>query len=174
MATRMKKVVVATPSEAEAREELKAYAQSQSKLKKIEAEIELAVQKIRDRHKSNIANLMEQRDMSFEKLKAYAEGNRETLFTRKKSIDWGFGVLGYRIGTPKVEKIRGVTWDALLGLLKGAGFDRFVRAKEDVDKEKIIASREDIEVMANLGKLGISVVQDETFFVEAKEEDLVS
>ena len=82
-------------------------------------------------------------------------------------------MFGFRTGTPKVEKKRGITWDAALALIKNLELP-FIRTKEEVDREKIIMRREDPEVTGSLAKIGINVVQTETFFIEPKEEELVN
>ena len=38
-------------------------------------------------------------------------------------------------------------------------------------KDKLLADRDNEEVQAMLPKVGISVVQDETFYVESKKEE---
>lgn len=170
---REKKKVVNAPEEAEAREALRDYVNTSSKLKEIEAKQEQEINKIRDKYKNKVTDLQDKKASCFELVHAYSEANKEDLFVKKKSIDWSFGIFGFRTGTPKVEKKRGITWDAALQLIKNMD-DQFIRTKEEVDKDKIISSREDMEVMGKLAKIGITVVQNETFFIEAKEEELVN
>jgi hypothetical protein len=46
-----------------------------------------------------------------------------------------------------------------------------VRTVEEPAKDKLLANREDEEVAAMLPKVGVAVVQDETFYVEPKKEE---
>jgi len=170
---RQKKNVVVSPDEAGAQTALKDFALANSQLKEMEAKIEQDVQKIRSKYKGRINDMQQLRDESYDLVHAYASENKEQLFVKKRSIDWNFGTFGFRLGTPKVEKKRGITWDAALQLIKGQELD-FVRTKQEVDRDKIIASREDPTIMGQLAKLGLSVGQTETFFVEPKEEDLIN
>lgn len=171
MTTRTKKKVVLAPDEAEARRELHRFAESTSKLKGIEAEMEEKMQEIREGYSSRVAELTEAKAESFEKLNAFANENKEDLFSKRKSLELDHGVIGFRTGTPKVKKKTGITWAAALDIVKSMDLP-YVRTKEEVDRDKIIATRKDEAAMAPLAKIGITVVQDETFFVEPKEEKI--
>ncbi|WP_420582055.1 host-nuclease inhibitor Gam family protein [Reichenbachiella sp.] len=166
------KTTVTAPSETEAKDFMLQYADSSSQLKKLEGEMEVKIQAVREKYKDKVQSLSTTKETAFQKLQAYALRNRDELFIKRKSLDWGHGILGFRIGTPKVTKKAGITWAAMLDLVKNAGKKDLIRTKEDIDKEKIIASRDDEDFMKPLNDLGISVVQDETFFVEPKEEEL--
>lgn len=171
---RSKKIVTVVPSEAEAHEAMKGFAQTSSTLKGLEAEMELEVQAVRDRFKVRIEKARVERDHQFEKLQRYAEEYQSDLFSKKKSLDWTHGILGFRRGTPKVTKPSKITWAAILKMLKDEGLTSFIRTKEEVNKDKMIESRENEVIMKQLKELGgIEVVQQETFFVEPKEEELV-
>lgn len=171
MMRRQRKQIVVAPDEAGAREALRHYAEAGSRLKAIEARQEQQILQVRDRYKTQVADLQDQQAHCFALVQAYSEANKSTLFTRKKSVDWRVGIFGFRTGTPKVDKKRGITWDAALALVKNMGLG-FIRTKEEVDRDKIIASRDDAEAMGKLAKIGLSVVQQESFFVEVKEEQL--
>lgn len=170
---RTKKLVTVAPNEAEAHEAMLVFAEKSSELKALEAKVELAVQKVRDRHKLQIEKLRLEKDNSFDKLKAFAEEHRADLFTKRKSLDWVHGVFGFRTGTPKVTKPTRITWPKVLNILKEEALTRFIRSKEEINKDAILESREDETIMAQLKELaGIEVTQTETFFVEPKEEEV--
>lgn len=171
---RTKKVVVATPTETEAQELLKCYAANASYLKKLEAEMELKIAKIRESYQPKADPLKSKMQEQFNRLEAYAIGNREAAFTKRKSLQWAHGTVGFRTGTPKVDKKKGITWQAVLELMKGNGLTAFIRTKEEIDKDRILSVREDAEQFAPLSALGLSVVQEETFYVEVKEENLTA
>ncbi|MFK8296741.1 host-nuclease inhibitor Gam family protein [Capnocytophaga canimorsus] len=61
------------------------------------------------------------------------------------------------------------TWGAVTNLLKEF-LPSYVRTVEEPAKDKLLADRDNEEVNTLFGKVGISVVQDETFFVEPKKE----
>lgn len=170
---RTKKQITIAPDEAGAKEALRDFVNAGSRLKEIEGQLEQEVLKVRDKYKKTVLDLQDKKAGCFALVQAYSEAHKTTLFTRRKSLDWGHAIFGFRTGTPKVDKKRGITWDAALALMKNMGLG-FVRTKEEVDKDKIIASREDAGAMGQLAKIGLSVVQTETFFLEPKEEELVN
>ena len=57
-----------------------------------------------------------------------------------------------------------------IGLLKELKLTAFIRIKEEVDKDKILETREDAEIMQKLNTCGLKVVQDERFYIDLKEE----
>lgn len=148
------------------------YAESTSKLKSLEAEIELQVQAIRDKHQHNVNALQADAKDASDKLIRYAEFNKKTLFKDGKTIDLQHGTISIRLGTPRVDKIRSLTWDAALDKIRKIS-ENFIRVKEEVDKEEIIANRDEKDLMAKLNKIGINVVQDEAITVKSKEEELI-
>jgi phage host-nuclease inhibitor protein Gam len=84
------------------------------------------------------------------------------LFSEKKSIEFPGGTLGYRTGTPELRLRPGFTWDQVLKKLKSLRLTTFVRVRESVNKEALIAERGD---QALLKRAGVEVAQEETFFV---------
>jgi phage host-nuclease inhibitor protein Gam len=77
--------------------------------------------------------------------------------------------IGFRTGTPKLKTLKGFTWGAVTNLLKEF-LPAYVRTSEEPAKDKLLADREDEVVSALFPKVGISVTQDETFYVEPKKE----
>lgn len=170
---RTKKKVTTVINADELPEKMRLFATATSKLKAIEAEIELQKQEFVKKYENRLSLLNEQREEAFECLQTYCEFHKEDLFTSKKSMELAHGVVGFRMGTPKVEKSKKVTWDGVIEELKLINPD-FVRSKEEVNKELIISMRNEEEAMSTMKRIGVSVVQDEAFFVEAKHEDLVN
>lgn len=170
---RTKKNVTTIINREELPECMRKFSDATSKIKHIEAEIELATQEIRRKHQNKLDALTAAREDNFDKLQVYAEANKHELFVSKKSMELTHGVIGFRLGTPAVEKSKKVTWEGVLEDLRSID-SNFVRTKQEANKELIIASRLDAETMQKLRTIGLDVVQKETFFVEAKSEDLVN
>jgi len=102
----------------------------------------------------------------------YCDANPD-MFDGKRSIDTTHAAVGYRTGMPKLKTLRGWTWDRVLeslASLPGKMRD-YIRTKPEVDKAKIIAEADDIGADC-LRKFGMQLVQDETFFIDPKLEDL--
>jgi len=170
MKTKKKVVELIKPEEAVS--VMRQYAEATSKLKQIEADIELAKQAIVDRHKDTITQLQGDANEASEKLIKYAEFNSKQLFVDGKTVDLQHGFLILRTATPRVDKIRSLSWNEAIEILKEK-LPAFVRRKDEVNKDAIIGMRDDERVMAKLNKIGITVVQDETITVKTKEEVLV-
>ena len=145
------------------------YAIADAKLAKINATIDVQTTQIRDRYADDIAKQNEVREKAFDVLQAFALEHRDELFAKKKSMESVHGTIGFRTGTPKLKALKGFTWGAVSNLLKEF-LPSYVRTTEEVAKDKLLADRDIEDVAALFPKVGITVVQDETFFVEPKKE----
>ena len=168
MAKRAKKQVTELITREQCEDVIQLYAEATSKKKAIEAEMEQRIQSVREDYAQEILRLSAQQMDSLEKLQYFSEFNKEEFFSKKKSLELAHGVIGFRIGTPKVKAV-GTTLVKAFQAVKMAGLP-FIRTKEELDKDKIISSRKDEISMSKLSAIGLEVVQDETFFVEPKEE----
>jgi len=119
----------------------------------------------RERLKENLLK----EEINREVMQAFAVENKDELFAKRKSIESVHGTIGFRTGTPKLKTLKGFTWGAVTNLLKEF-LPSYVRISEEPAKDKLLADREDEEVAALFPKVGISVTQDETFYVEPKKE----
>lgn len=184
MATRKKKTIITGVSREQADEAFGRYAKADASINKINAEIELACAKIREKYADKIATLSDEREQAFETLQAFATENQAELFSKKKSLDMAHGTIGFRTGTPKLKTLKGFTWASALNLVKSF-LPGYIRQTEEIAKDKLLADRE-VEVQLGGGdpnnrgyrplreqmaECGIQVVQDETFYVEPKKED---
>lgn len=106
-------------------------------------------------------------------LEAWALANPSEFEKDKKSIEFLAGRIGFRTGTPKLALLgRQWTWDKVRAAIQKFGF-QFIRTKEEVDKEAILAFA---AAEADKGRLeakvltpiGVKVTQGESFFVEPK------
>lgn len=100
-------------------------------------------------------------------VQAWAESNPEE-FTRRKSVVFPSGTVGFRTGTPKLKCLSGWTFAKVLAALKSLewGF-AFLRIVEEVAKDELIAAFGQSRIAdTELRQIGVKVVQDEAFFVE--------
>lgn len=146
------------------------YAAADARLAKINATMDEQITRIREKYSDDISKLTESKEKAFEIVQAFAIENKEDLFIKKKSMDGAHGTFGFRTGTPKLKTLKGFTWEAVKNLLKEF-LPGYVRIQEEPAKDKLLADRDMEEVACNLAKCGISVVQDETFFIELKKEE---
>ena len=109
---------------------------------------------------------------------AWAEDNRHE-FGDKKSLDLTHGIIAFRATPPAVKTKKGFTFASALELIKRSKklVDRFVRTKEELDKEGILRAysvweaepkNKDGVSSAELAECGLEVQQSENFYVEPK------
>ena len=189
---RKKKTIIVGVTREQADDAFASYAKSDAQIQKINAEIELQCAKIREKYADRLSVLTIERDASFDILQSFATEHQDELFQKKKSLDMSHGTIGFRTGTPKLKTLKGFTWASALQLVKRF-LPSYVRQTEEIAKDKLLADR-DIELeplplhdlspaevsssagvrsmRSVLSECGIEVVQDETFYVEAKKEEL--
>lgn len=170
MAKREKKVIHSGITSEQMETAFAEYAAADAKLQKINAQMDVQMTAIRERYSQDISKLTETKDKAFEIVQAFAVDNKDDLFTKKKSMEGAHGTFGFRTGTPKLKTLKGFTWGAALNLLKEF-LPGYVRVSEEPAKDKLLADRDTEDVAAGMAKCGISVVQDETFFIELKKEE---
>ena len=168
--TREKKTVYSGVKQEEMELAFADYARADARIQKINATMDIEMTRIREKYQDELGKQSELKDKSFDILQAYAMENREELFSKKKSMETTHGTMGFRTGTPKLKTLKGFTWGAVVNLLKEF-LPGYVRTSEEANKEKLLVDRESEEVTALFPKVGITVVQDETFYVEPKKEE---
>ena len=168
--TREKKTVYSGVKQEEMENAFAEYARADARIQKINATMDIEMTKIREKYQDELTKLGETKDNAFDIMQAYAMENREELFSKRKSLETTHGTIGFRTGTPKLKTLKGFTWASVLTMLKEF-LPGYVRTVEEPAKDKLLADREDAEVAAMLPKVGVAVVQDETFYVEPKKEE---
>jgi phage host-nuclease inhibitor protein Gam len=168
--SREKKKIISNVNYEQAQEASAVYAQICSRLDFIEAEMNERINKIRDAYYDEIIDLNEEKEKHFEVLEVYAKEQKDN-WGKRKSVELLHSVIGFRTCTPKVTKDKKFTWEGIVEMVKEK-FPSLVRVKSELDKEAIIALRDE-EIFRSLkNTCYLDVVQDETFFVEAKTEAL--
>ena len=173
MATRKKKKTVVPPlNKSEADRVLAQYANSHAKREELNAELDQKLTEIREEYQDRLDELNENVTTSFDKLQMFYE-NKPEFFEKKKSIDTAHGTLGFRTGTPKLKTRRGFTWAAVLNLLKVKDTQKkYIRTKEEPAKDLLLADREKGETLSLMSDVGIDVIQDDTFYIALKKEEV--
>ena len=65
---------------------------------------------------------------------------------------------------------KGFTWAAVTNLAKEL-LPQYIRTTEELDKQSLLADRDKEDVAEMMPRIGVQVVQEETFFVEPKKEN---
>jgi phage host-nuclease inhibitor protein Gam len=169
--TREKKTLVQGVSREKADEAFAAYAAADARQQHITARMDVEITRIREKYQDELARLQETKDQSFEVLQVFTVEQKETMFSKKKSLETVHGVIGFRTGTPKLKTRKGFTWGAVTNLLKEF-LPGYVRITEEPAKDRLLADRDVPETAGLFDKVGIFVDQEETFFVEPKKENV--
>ena len=164
------KTVVPPLNQSEADRVLASYAKAHAKREEINAEIDLKLTEIREQFAPELAELTETVNENFKKLQMYYEVKPD-LFKKRKSIETSHGLLGFRIGTPKLKTLRGYTWASVLKLLQAKDASNYLRTKVEPAKDVLLAEREKPETITLMTQVGLQVVQDSTFFIDLKKEE---
>lgn len=102
-------------------------------------------------------------------------------FGERKSLELTHGTVSFRKGTPKVDKVKSFTWEAIADLCKSAPKKLraiLVRERIEIDKESILrafaARQEDERGQEGLGEEDLApyrmyVVQEESFGYDIKD-----
>lgn len=203
MSKRTKKTIVTGVTREMAEEAFSAYAKADAEERKINAELELGIAKLRESYQMELLTLKKDKEDAFGVLEAFACEQKDELFHKKKSLEMAQGVIGFRTGTPKLKTLKGLTWAGVLTRVKEF-LPGYIRTTEEIAKDKLLAdrdgdyilptirptgdptgavalmgddlepSRDDVTVPMKdrMALCGIVVVQEETFYVEPKDEEI--
>jgi len=171
MATRKKKKVITHVTEEQAHQASSAYAEVDVSLRRVETEMDNKINAIKDKYQDKITLLQNSLSENFELLEAYAKEQKEN-WGKRKSIELLHSTIGFRTATPKVVKDRKFTWASITEIARKIAPD-WVRSKYELDKDAIIAMRDEDGFKEKAEKCYINVQQDETFFVEPKKEEVL-
>lgn len=169
MAKRVRKTILTNISESQMNEAFTTYAKADASIVKINADLDVKFTKLRNEKADELARLEAEKNEAFDLVQAFALENKETHFSKRKSLELSHGIIGFRIGTPKLKNKKGFTWAAVTNLLKEFLPD-YIRTVDEPAKDKLLADRNDEAVAPLLEKVGVEVVQDEAFYIELKKE----
>ncbi|WP_255491506.1 host-nuclease inhibitor Gam family protein, partial [Dysgonomonas sp. ZJ279] len=119
-------------------EALNSYAISDAQIVKLNADLDLKIAKLREARADELARFEKEKTESFGIVQAYALENKATQFSKKKSIEYAHGVIGFRNGTPKLKTKKGFTWAAVTKLL-AEFLPNYVRKTEEPAKDMLLA-----------------------------------
>ena len=170
MAKRIKKTVLSGITREDAEKAFADYAAADAKVCGITAKMDMEMTRIREKYADQLAELNEEKEKNFEIIQTYATENKDELFQKRKSVESPHGVFGFRTGTPKLKNLKGFTWEAVTKLCEEF-LPSYIRVTNELAKDKLLADRDKEEGAELFPKIGVQVVQDESFYLEPKKED---
>jgi phage host-nuclease inhibitor protein Gam len=159
MATRIKSTstVQACQSKADAMRDIKAIGDLQRELGRIEADINDQIANLTKKAAPRIEQLRERLVELQAGVQTWCEANRVEICGKGKSANLVTGEVSWRQRPPSVSISKA---DEVIGRLRGLGLFRFIREKEEVNKEAILAEPAEVA-----GIKGIKVVTGVEDFV---------
>lgn len=167
---RTKKTVMSGISREQAEQAFADFAAADAKCQNLTSKMDIEITRIREKYADRLAELDARKSEAFDLMQAYALENKDELFSKRKSVESAHGVFGFRTGTPKLKNLKGFTWAAVTNLVKEL-LPSYIRTSEELAKDKLLADRDVPEVAGYFPKIGVQVVQEETFYVEPKKEN---
>lgn len=191
--TRIKRTMTHAINRAEAELALAELSSADFENKRIQADMDLAIARIRETYQDKVEANFQIIDEKTRVLQEFLRQNPEIL-GRKRSIAMTFGQIGYRLGQPALKSIKGFTWDACKDLVKELVAPAYIRTREELDKERLLLDRDkpltavfryeaghpllslpeaaQPRLSSLFEKCGFKVSQEETFFVEPKQMEV--
>lgn len=164
---------ITTVSLEDAQSASRQYADATSRLNKVEVKMNTDINKVKGKYSQEITEAQTEMQAAEKTLKQFAV-EQKSNWGEKKKCDLFHCVVGFRLNPPKVDKAEGTTWEAITLQAKRM-FPQLMSVSYTLNKKAIVALSKEEKAFAKVKeKLGIDVVQDETFFVTAKTEQLVS
>lgn len=121
---------------------------------------------LKQRYESELSKLSERIERETDRVHDYVRTHPDIIPPGRKSRELIHGIIGYRTGMPQVKTIKGWTLKSALDACLRYR-PKWVRQTPSLDKEQIIA---DLSVGGVAESVGITVVQEETFFISPKLE----
>jgi len=167
--TRTAKKTIVAVTYAEAQTAANTYAAASIKRDKITAELNDKLKAVREKYEPSLTAIEDELSNPVEVLETFAKEQRPSW--EAKSIELSNCIIGFRTNPPSVGKKKGITWDAVVGLLKNNKLLKaFVKVKEDVDKAAILKEQSNVKIMKQLQLVGVNIEQEEQFYVDVKKE----
>lgn len=168
---RTKKTVVSGITREQAEQAFADFAAADAKVQNLTSKMDIEMTRIREKYADQLAELSATKEKNFDIMQAYAIENKEELFSKRKSLESAHGVFGFRTGTPKLKNLKGFTWAAVTNICKEL-LPQYIRTTDELAKDKLLADRDNPEVAEFFPKIGVQVVQEETFYVEPKKRTM--
>jgi phage host-nuclease inhibitor protein Gam len=166
--TRLKTTATQAPQSKEAVvADIRAIGDAQREVQRLTADLNDKVAALQQQYAADAAPFNERIETLQAGVQTWCEANREELTNgdKTKTVDFVTGMVKWRIKPPSVS-VRGA--EAVVALLKRSGLQRFVRTKEEVNKEAILNEQD-----AARGIAGLAIVSGvEEFVIEPHDQQL--
>lgn len=154
------------PTQAELQMAVAAVARDMLIEREVKTAMDAELQAVRDRYARELSDLAERIEHRTELIEEYCARHPDLFPKDRRSIELPHATIGYRTGQPAAKTKRGWTWSAVLEAIKDRKWTEFLRVKEEVNKDALVAARDQTD---RLDKIGVVIDQAERFFIEPKD-----
>ena len=144
---------------------LQEYANLDAGIKFSNSQMDQEILEIRGKYCDELTTLGEQKEKRFNELRDFATENQDALFSIKRSFATKFGNFGFRTGKSRFSLSPFQNWNSITAMLKEI-LPQYVRIEYSPAKDKLLQDRNMNEVNKFFPVLGLSVIQDENFFID--------
>lgn len=147
----------------------------ESFIAKKEASMNEKINNIKAKFDEETSDARAQKQLIESEVHSYCIQNKHE-FAKQRSKKLIHGSIGFRVNPPKVNQLsRKFTIATTLGFLKKLFDGKYIRLKEEIDKDSILGdyAAEKIDD-SKLASVGLRVDQDETFFTQIDWETIQS
>ncbi|MBP8975083.1 MAG: host-nuclease inhibitor Gam family protein [Bacteroidetes bacterium] len=140
-----------------------------------EAKLNEQEQKARQEFKERTENLVSRKNDILVTLETFCIGNKNE-FEKTRVLEFVHGNIGFRTTPPKVTMLnRKYNINTVLELLKKIKLTKYIRTKEELDKEAVLADYAAKEINdPKLASVGLKIDQSEVFICEPKWESIAN
>ena len=167
MKTRISNRTDNTITPAEFQQAMARYAAAGLRGLEINKAIEAEIHEILEKYEHELQCTTYTKNTAYETIKSYCTLNKSMLFSKRRSIGTPSGIVGFRLGTPRLKTIKGTNWATIVTQLKEK-LPLYIRTVEEPAKDMLLADRHKEQVAITLQEIGVQVVQDELFYIETK------
>jgi phage host-nuclease inhibitor protein Gam len=125
------------------------------------AEMNQKLTEIRERYERELTTCTEIIAANEQGIQAWADAN-PALFEKARSLKLLHGTIGYRRASAAVKMLRGFTKERVVALVKQS-LPAYIRVKEELDKESLLANRQNIATSI-ITHCGLRIDQADSFF----------
>ena len=137
------------------------------KVQAIEADMQAEIDAAKAAAKARAEGLRIRRKELADAVGVFAKLNKGTLFREARTLDLGYGKIGFRLSTPSIVLERGVTEAMSLDKLRELGLTDGIRLKEELARDVLLGWPDE-----RLALAGVKRQQRDAFFIDTAKEKL--
>jgi phage host-nuclease inhibitor protein Gam len=144
------------------------YAQAGLRGLEINKAIEAEINEVMERYEHQRQCNDHIRTTAYATIRSYCTDNKKLLFGKRRKMGTPYGVVGFRLASPRLRIPKNTPWSIIKEQLKKL-LPEYVRTVEEPAKDMLLANRNKETVARALMQMNIEVVQEELFYIDTKQ-----